>query len=136
MGCNPIFRNALTYWYCVCNLVTSGTSSRVTKSLVVLPCLKLSLIWHTKVKAKSNWSIKTSMKADHNTITPFGVKVMSKYKVSSKCKRGMIKKTYHGICTRHRLLIIRDSQRRWGITWYSISTVAKICLPFCDRKIM
>ncbi len=32
------------------------------------------------------------MKADHNTITPFGVKVMSKYKVLSKRERGVIKK--------------------------------------------
>ncbi len=63
----------------------------VTKSLVVLPCLKLSLIWHTKVKAKGNWSIKTYIQADHNTITPFCVKVMSKYKVLSKRERGMIK---------------------------------------------
>ncbi len=31
------------------------------------------------------------MIADHNTITPFGIKVMSKYKVLSKCERGMIK---------------------------------------------
>ncbi len=36
------------------------------------------------------------MKADHNTIMPFGVKVMSKYKVLSKHERGMIKKpTYN-----------------------------------------
>ncbi len=65
----------------------------LTKSLVVLPCLKLSLIWHTKEKAKSNWSVKTYMKADHNTITPFGIKVISKYKVLSKHERCMIKKT-------------------------------------------
>ncbi len=26
---------------------------------VALPCLKLSLIWHTKVKVKSDWSVKT-----------------------------------------------------------------------------
>ncbi len=32
------------------------------------------------------------MKADHNTIMPFDVKVMSKYKVLSMCERGMIKK--------------------------------------------
>ncbi len=56
---------------------------------VVLPCLKLSLIWHTKVKVKSDWSIKTYMKTDHNTIMPFGIKVMSK----SKCEHGMIKNT-------------------------------------------
>ncbi len=31
------------------------------------------------------------MKADHNTITPFGVKVMSKYKVLSKRECGVIK---------------------------------------------
>ncbi len=31
------------------------------------------------------------MKADHTTITPFGIKVMSKYKVLSKRERGMIK---------------------------------------------
>ncbi len=42
----------------------------VTESLVVLPCSKLSLIWHTKVKAKSDWSVKTYIQADHNTITP------------------------------------------------------------------
>ncbi len=30
------------------------------------------------------------MKADHNTITLFGVKVMSKYTVLSKRERGMI----------------------------------------------
>ncbi len=63
----------------------------VTESLVVLPCLKLSLIWHTKVKTKSEWSVKTYIKADHNTITPFGIKVMSKYKVLSKRECGMIK---------------------------------------------
>ncbi len=32
------------------------------------------------------------MKADHNTITPFDIKVMSKYKVLSKNERGVIKK--------------------------------------------
>ncbi len=32
------------------------------------------------------------MKADHNTITPFGVKVMSKYKILSKRECGVIKK--------------------------------------------
>ncbi len=32
------------------------------------------------------------MKADHNTITPFGVKVLSKYKVLSKLERGVINK--------------------------------------------
>ncbi len=32
------------------------------------------------------------MKADHNTITPFSVKLMSKYKVLSKCERDVIKK--------------------------------------------
>ncbi len=32
------------------------------------------------------------MKADHNTITPFGVKVMSKYKELSKSERVVIKK--------------------------------------------
>ncbi len=31
------------------------------------------------------------MKADHNTIMPFGIKVMSKYKVLSKRECGMIK---------------------------------------------
>ncbi len=31
------------------------------------------------------------MKADHNTIKPFGIKVMSKYKVLSKREHGMIK---------------------------------------------
>ncbi len=34
------------------------------------------------------------MKDDHNTITPFGVEVMSKYKVLSKRERGGIKKLY------------------------------------------
>ncbi len=63
----------------------------VTESLVVIPCLKLSLIWHTKVKAKSDWSVKIYIQADHNTITPFGVKVMSKFKELSKHERGMIK---------------------------------------------
>ncbi len=58
----------------------------VTESFVVFPCLKLSLIWHTKVKAKSDWSVKTYMKANHNTIAPFGLQVMSKYKVLSKCE--------------------------------------------------
>ncbi len=33
------------------------------------------------------------MKADHNTITPFGVKVMGKDKVFSKREHCMIKKT-------------------------------------------
>ncbi len=66
-------------------------SACVTESLVVLPCLKLSLIWHTKVKAKSDWSVKTYIKADHNTITQFSVKVMSKYKVLSKREHGLIK---------------------------------------------
>ncbi len=32
------------------------------------------------------------MKADHNTITPFDVKVMLKYKVLSKHECGVIKK--------------------------------------------
>ncbi len=63
----------------------------VTESLVVLPCLKLSLIWHTKVKAKSDSSVKTYMKADHNTITLLGIKLMSKYKVFSKRERSVIK---------------------------------------------
>ncbi len=31
------------------------------------------------------------MKADHNTIKPFGLKLMSKYKVLSKHERGVIK---------------------------------------------
>ncbi len=66
-------------------------SACVTESLVELPCLKLSLILHTKVYVKSDWSIKTYIKADHNTITQFGVKVMSKYKVLSKHEHGMIK---------------------------------------------
>ncbi len=71
----------------------------VTESLVVLPCLKRSLIWHTKVKAKSDRSVKTYIKADHSAITPFGVKVMSKYKVLSKRERSVIKryKTMHAI---------------------------------------
>ncbi len=34
------------------------------------------------------------MKADYNTITSFGVKVMSKNKALSKCERGVIKKMY------------------------------------------
>ncbi len=34
------------------------------------------------------------MKADHNTITPFGVEVMSKYTVLSKGERGVIKLYY------------------------------------------
>ncbi len=42
----------------------------VTESLVVLPCWKQSLIWHTKVKAKSDWSVKNYIQADHNTIMP------------------------------------------------------------------
>ncbi len=42
----------------------------VTESLVVLPCLKLFLIWHTKVKAKSSWSVNIYIQADHNTIMP------------------------------------------------------------------
>ncbi len=41
----------------------------VTKSLVVFPCLELSLIWPTKVKEISNSSVKTYIQADHNTIT-------------------------------------------------------------------
>ncbi len=70
-------------------------SACVIESSVVLPCLKLSFIWHTKVKAKkSDWSVKTYIKADHNTITPFDVKVMSKYKVLSKREHGMIKISY------------------------------------------
>ncbi len=32
------------------------------------------------------------MKADHNIITPFGIKVMSKYRVLSKRELCMIKK--------------------------------------------
>ncbi len=32
------------------------------------------------------------MKVDHNTIMPFGVKVMSKYKFLSKRERSVIKK--------------------------------------------
>ncbi len=32
------------------------------------------------------------MKADHNTITAFGVKIMSKYKVLSKRESGVIKR--------------------------------------------
>ncbi len=40
------------------------------------------------MKAKS---IKTYMKADHNTIMPFGVKVMAKYKVLLKHEHGVIK---------------------------------------------
>ncbi len=47
----------------------------------MLPCLRLSLIWHTEVKVKGDWSIKHCMKADHHTITSFSVKVMWKYKV-------------------------------------------------------
>ncbi len=42
------------------------------------------------VKAKSNWRVKKYKKADHNTIQPFGVKVMWKCKVS-KHDRCMIK---------------------------------------------
>ncbi len=61
----------------------------------MLLCLRLSFIWHTKVKAKSNWSVKNYMKADHNTIMPFGIKVMWNYKVLSKCERCMIKKNLH-----------------------------------------
>ncbi len=63
-------------------------SDCVTESLVVL-----SLIWHTKVKAKSDWIITTYIKADYNTITPFGVKVMSQYKVLLKRECGVIKNT-------------------------------------------
>ncbi len=43
------------------------------------------------MKAKSDRSIKNYMKADHNAITPFGVKVMWKYKVLSKREHCMIK---------------------------------------------
>ncbi len=49
------------------------------------------LLWHTKMKAKSDWSIKHYIKPGHKTIMLFGIKVMSKYKVSSKRERGMIK---------------------------------------------
>ncbi len=38
------------------------------------------------------------MKADHNTITPFGVKVMSTYKVLSKCEHGVIKRKLKLYC--------------------------------------
>ncbi len=44
-----------------------------------------------KVKAKSNWSVKSYIKADHNTIMLLGVNVMLKYKVLSKRESGMIK---------------------------------------------
>ncbi len=70
----------------------------VTKFLLVLPCLKLSLIWHTKEKEKSNWSVKTYIKADHNTSRPFGIKVMSKYNVLSKRERGVIKWCIESLC--------------------------------------
>ncbi len=51
-------------------------SACVTESLVDFISLRyvyktLSLIWHTKVNAKSDWSVKTYIKANHNTITPF-----------------------------------------------------------------
>ncbi len=50
----------------------------------MLPCLRLSLIWHTKLNVKSDRSVKHYMKDDHNAITPFGIKVMWKYNVLSK----------------------------------------------------
>ncbi len=64
----------------------------VTESLVVLPCLKLSLIWDTKVKAKSDWSIKIISKLITTQSRPFVVKVISKFKVLSKRERSVIKK--------------------------------------------
>ncbi len=66
----------------------------VTKYIVALPCWRISLIWHTKVYLKSDWSINTYIQADHiiTQSPPFGIKVMSKFKVLSKCERGMIKK--------------------------------------------
>ncbi len=57
----------------------------------MLPFLSLSFIWHTKVKAKSDWSVKHYMRADYNTITAF-VNVMWKYKVLSKHEWCMINK--------------------------------------------
>ncbi len=45
------------------------------------------------------------MKTDHYTITPFCVKVMSKYKVLSKCERGMIKKISNGASQAHKLIM-------------------------------
>ncbi len=63
----------------------------VTESLVVLPYLRLSLIWHTKGKAKSDWSIKKIISKLITTQSrAFGVKVMSNFKVLSKHERGMI----------------------------------------------
>ncbi len=54
------------------------------------------------------------MKADHNTITPFGVKVMSKYKVLSKGERGMIKDVLHQIwfCTMGKKLHLSNKQNK------------------------
>ncbi len=49
----------------------SGTSSLCNGVIRSAFKLRLSLIWHSKVKAKSDWSIKNYMKADHNTIMLF-----------------------------------------------------------------
>ncbi len=50
----------------------------------MFPSLRLPLIWHTKEKVKSDWSINNYVKADYNTTMPFSVKVKWKYKVLSK----------------------------------------------------
>ncbi len=72
-------------WMVLCatlclQLGTSGTFSLYNRVFSSASMFKAFFIWHTKVKAKSDQSVKTYIKADQNTITPFGVKVMSKYK--------------------------------------------------------
>ncbi len=93
MRCIPIFRNASTYWYCMSPGNVWNIQSVSLSLLLVLPCLRLSLIWHTKMKAKSDWSIKIYESwSQYNHA--FGVKVMWKYKVLSKRECCVIKKSY------------------------------------------
>ncbi len=99
-------------------------SACVIEYLVVLPCLKLSLIWHTKVKAKSDWSVKTYIKADHNTITLFGIKVMSKYKVLSKLAITEPKIQALGPCM-HSLVNVGN------YVFYSICLNKNQCIAIC-----
>ncbi len=100
---------------------TSGTSSLCNRVLEVLPCWRLSLIWHTKVQAKSDWSVKHDVKPGHKTITPFGVKVMSKFKVLSKREHGVIKKEvwylFINVLLDHNLVAETWSLRPMGVTW-------------------
>ncbi len=53
------------------------------------------------------------MKAGHNTITPFNVKVMSKYKVLSKLERGVIKKRSYWTQFQCGILPLEIETDRW-----------------------